>query len=161
MSSINYKSDLKKVMNFLEESLNVEFETNKKFPTNPTFSKGIFQNNSSEEVNPYSNKEPQQAPVNYVNDYQDEYRDGYEDGYVDMYGDSNPSDYDNLQTNMTGDSKYWQDSQEALLDVQSNITLSKKISRSKLREAVVWSEILGKPISKRRRDKTNRYRQTY
>lgn len=41
---------------------------------------------------------------------------------------------------------------------KENIEIKKEISRGKLQEAIVWAEILGQPMCKRRRSKMSRYK---
>ena len=168
MSSIKYSSDLKKVLGMIEKGLNLEVDTLKKFPINPTFGNSFSTDNPSEQVNPYGAKERSQGSVNYVNEYDGENESGYEsdNGYnfdnTPEYENNYSSGYDygmgseigygNGQSNNKGINKQ-QKSQRIIIEPQNTNIYSKNVSKDRLKEAVVWSEILGPPVSKKRRHK--------
>lgn len=164
MISIKYSSDLKKVMNFIEKSLNAEFDTFNKFPTSPPFAKGFFGDGLAEQENPFDQEEKRQSPFNYVNEYQDNedlYHSNEEARFSDEYKDYSQAELDSPQPDKVIDRDFWEEAREPGLKVETSGQISptsQSISRQRLREAIVWSEILGPPVSRRRHNRRARYK---
>lgn len=149
MSSIKYSSDLQKVMKFLK-SLNTEYGAGSGFPTNPSFASGPFVNTISNDDEFLDEREQDQGHMG-DNIYSDGYETNNEEIHIDGYEAMNDPEGE--------DSRYQEGDRKLVLeDDQVTTTLKQDISRKRLREAIIWSEIIGPPACRRRHIKSNRYR---
>lgn len=154
MRSIKQKSDLAKVIEFLIGGIDLNTETTKKFPGNSN-----FPSYKSEDQSTFETEKAERESKNlYIEDEQPGY-------YGERTSSKRKSDDD-----LKNRGQAWQDdigqsmtsADENMDSYYSNRKFSKHVSRERLKEAIIWSEILGPPASKRRdRDnaKINRYKQ--
>lgn len=177
MSSIKYNLDLNKIFDVIEKNINLNIDTMKNPPggnftidANPFGrSKGPKTSNKSKEYdNPYSNNKNYYDPPTASDEY------GYSSSEDNMlrpeeyYSDDNYSEMDSIRggtgsikedaigTNIKdGVNQGKPRGEMATVKPQSSRRFSKDVSRERLKEAVIWSEILGPPISKQRQNGTH------
>ncbi len=183
MSSIKFNSDFARVFELIEKSLNSNLESVKRYTESPTFDAGanepsqktynpMDQKERSQEskfdksyddnqyveeeygymdsTNYYNSPDSYGMDSQSIDEYYEDLRSGERDSMNQEIG-NNFDDAIGASKEVIGKGK--QGRQPDISKSQLSRKYSRKVSRERLREAVVWSEILGPPVCKSRHDK--------
>lgn len=149
MSSINNKSDLSRLFTLIEDSIN----TNTKQVTDFfAFNDDNSKNLRDASVQTYAQG---QASSQIQNSYMKQ-----------KIVDSKASVEERKQKIIEKKKERERESgQKSIIETkaldQERSELKKEVSRGKLQEAIVWAEILGQPMCKRRHNRTSRYKSKF
>lgn len=146
-------------MDILGEILDVNLQVPKADVNTTTFSKSIITPNKLE-----SSESSQVSSDNLQNEYDDNRYEATPEELEQYYNSNMYEEEEPIEESTDYREDYyvkkWKKKQEAIkkTGVSSSRRYSKNVSREELRDAVVWSEIIGPPVCKRRHEKGRRHK---